>query len=331
MTDIESLPYSERSILVLGGAGKNSIGLATVNQFYELNPRAIYIGTTQQANFDSVIEDYKDRGLPIDNLHPFVADVRDKSSLLAATREIKGLGLGLTDVVYSHAGGMDGFLPQLLNDYLRPIRVKMRGASSMYRLDESIQAEVQAMMTPMYEQIRIWREEAIPSGIAVNFDGTFNARDILTEEFPDGFTGVFINSTWGHLSGTPGVEIPLLYGPVDVSKAQVRDEVRKKHEQFYDEKTPMAMLIASLVRRTRVGKMFQDFLMPLSVPEQAAAIRNTAIDPEDVVEGIKMIIESDPNTWSKHQMELFVTGEGGQPKYSDQLEMSAMYSTPYPY
>lgn len=331
MSNQETLPYSERSILVLGGAGANSIGRAAVDHFHELNTRAIYIGTTQEVNFDRVKKDYEEKDLPTDNLHPFVADVRDKASLLRATREIKSLGLGLTDVVYSHAGGMDGFLPQLLNQYLRPIRIKMRGASSLYRLDDAIQAEVQAMMVPMYEQIKIWREEAIPHGIAINYEGTFNAREVLRDEFSNGFTGVFINSTWGHLSSTPGVEIPLLYGPVDVSKAKVRDEVREKAELFYEEKTPMAMLIASLVRRTRVGKMFQDFLMSLSQPEQAAAIRSTAVDPEDVVGGIRMIIESNPNTWPNHQMELFVTGERGQPKYNDHLEMSAMYSIPYPY
>lgn len=331
MSRQEILPYEERSILVLGGAGVNSIGRAAVGSFSEQGARSIYVGTTSEAHFNDVVESYEIRGLPHDNLHPFIADVTDKSALVTAARSIKKLGTGLTDVIFSHAGGMDGFLPTLIENYLRPIRIILRGSSSMYKLDQEKQHEIRGIMAPMYEQIKIWREEAIPYGITINFEGTFNARNVLMEEFPDGFTGVFINSTWGHLSGTPGVEIPLLYDPIDVSKAMVRDRVRENAQRFYDEKAPMGIIIASLVRRTRVGKMFQDFLMPLSLPEQAAAIKASSVNPEDVVEGICRIIESDPNTWPNHQLELFVTGEDGRAVFSDHLEMSAMYKTPYPY
>lgn len=327
---METLPYAEKSILVLGGSGVNSIGRTAVHRFNELGARAVFIGSTSETNFDNVIEACQRKGFPTDRLHPFVADVTDRESLAKAAKMAKAQGHGLTDVVFAHAGGMDGFLPRLIESYLNPIRTLTRGRS-MYSVDETIQAQVRAIMVPMLEQIRVWRDESIPKGIAVNFDGTFKARDILRDEFPDGFTGVFINSTWGHLSGTPGVEIPLLYGPVDVSKAKVRDRVREEAEQYYAEKTPMAILVASLVRRTRVGKMFQDYLMLISDPEQAAAIKNTSVNPEDVVEGIMAIMEDNLIAWTNHQLELFVTGENGKAVYRDHLEMSAMYSTPYPY
>lgn len=331
MASSEILPYSEKSILVLGGTGVNSIGRAAVDRFHELGTRDIYIGTTNEGNFNNVIESYEEKGLPTDNLHPFVADVRDKASLVAAAKVIKARGHGLTDVVYAHAGGMDSFLRQLIENYLNPIRMITRG-TSIYRLDEEKQAQIRAIMTPMYEQIKIWREEAIPQGIAVNYQGTLNAREILLDSFPNGFTGVFTNSTWGYLSGTPGVEIPLIYGPVDIPKALVRDKLRAEGPQLYEEGTPTADLIASLVRKTRVGKMFFDYLLPITPPEQAAVIKNTAVDPTAVVGGICMIIEGNPNAWPNHQLELFVTGENGKPVYSDHLEMSAMYTgSPYPY
>ena len=259
-----------------------------------------------------------------------MADVRDKMALAQAAKQIKERGL--TDVIFSHAGGMEGFIPKLIKDYLTPIREKTRG-KSMYDLDEEVQDAIRGIMGPMYRQIQVWRDEAISQGVAVNYTGTFNTIDVLGDEFKEGFTGVFINSTWGHLSGTPGVEIPLLYGPVDISKGMVRDRLRDKGKELaFWHSIPMTELVASLVRRTRVGKMFQDYLMPISEPEQATAIKDTAVDPEDVFEGIRMIMERDPNTWPQYPFELFVTGENGKAVFADHLDVSAaMYTTPYPY
>jgi len=326
----ETLPYSERSILVLGGAGVNSIGRVIVDSLYLLGVRDIYIGTTREDNFARVIGQYEKKGLPTDNLHPFVANLTDKMAIVQAVRELKRTGLNLTDVVFSHAGGMEGFIPRLISDYLSPIREITRGRS-MYELGEDSRDVILEKMVAMRTQIEVWRNEAIPHGIAVNYDGTFNTLDILGEEFKEGFTGVFINSTWGHLSGVEGVEIPLLYGPVDISKAMVRDRLRKEGRILYEQGMPVAELVASLVRRTRVGKMFQDYLMPISTLEQAAAIRDSAINPEDVAIGIQMILGKSPDTWEKHPLELFVTGKAGKAVYSDNLAMSAMYTEPYPY
>lgn len=326
----ETPPFSERSILVLGGAGVNSIGRTAVDRFYQLGTREIYIGTTSEDNFARVVGQYAKRGLSTDNLHPFVADVRDKMVLATAAKEIRIVGHGLTDVIFCHAGGMEGFMPELIKDYLGPIREVTRG-KSMHELEEEKQDAIRQIMRGMREKIEVWREEAIPRGIAVNYEGTFNTVDVFGEEFKEGFTGVFVNSTWGHLSGTPGIEIPLLYGPVDVSKAMVRDRLRREGRMLYERGMPVAELIASLVRRTRVGKMFQDYLMPISQPEQATAIRVTAVDPEDVFEGIRMILERDPDAWSEHPLELFVTGQDGRAVFSDHLDLSAMYTTPYSY
>lgn len=321
----------DHAILVLGGAGVNSIGRASVDKFYVDYPETqIYVGTTSQENFDRVRGQYEKKGQPTDRLHPFVANVTDKLAVARAADQMKDNGHQLRVTIYGQAGGMEGFMPQLISDYLSPIREFTRG-KPLHTLNPYQQRIIREIMDPMYQQIKAWRKENIPNGIAVNYKGTFNAQEVLIDKFPEGFLGIFLNSTWGHLSGVPGVEIPLLYGPVDLSKAMVRDRLRITGEMLHQQGYPHSELVASLVRKTRVGKTFQDYLMPLSDPEQAEAIKNSAIDPIDVVKGQKIIINSDPDSWLDHPFELFVTGKDGAATYSNKLDMSAMYSTPYPY
>lgn len=330
MARAETLTTHEQSVLIFGGSGINSIGRATVDYFYQQNARDIWIGSTSWENYSKVLRDYEKKGLPTARFHPFVVDITDKKAVAAAANQVRNEGHQISYVVFSQAGGMDSFIPKLLNDYLIPIRAIALG-KSIYEVGEKQKKAVEEIMAPMYEQIRVWREENIPRGMEVNYFGTINALGILASTFPDGFTGVFINSTWGYLSGTEGVEIPLLYGPVDIPKAMVRDKLRQDGRILYEHGYPIAELIASLVRKTRVGRMFFDYLLPITDPEQAQAIKETSVNPEDVAEGTGIIIGRNPDEWEKYPLELFVTGKDRQAVFTDHLEMSAMYSKPYPY
>src|SRR3989344_4824398 len=248
----EKIPYSERSILVLGGS--SGIGLMAVSEFARLGAANIFVGTRSLDNF-SKAKAYLARRqkLDVDSLpiHPFHADITDKKQIVQASQEIKQKGKEVTDVIFSQAAGMESYIQRLLADYLDPI-TKHTFNTPIYELPEDKRRIVEEKLDSMRSALAQWTQDAIPHAIAVNYQGTFDAIDVLGETFPNGFTGVFYNSTWGKLSGTPGIEIPLMYRPVDHSKAMVRDRLQQEGNQLVRQGIHMAEIVASLVNATKV-------------------------------------------------------------------------------
>lgn len=323
------IPYNERSILVLGGA--SGIGLEAVTEFKKLGARNVYVGTSNIDNFNRALQVLKSRGVlgVSSGIYPFHANVLSKSDLEKAAKEVKKNG-ALTDVIFSHAGGMEGFTSKLLREHLIPISIDTKG-KSLYDLDVKTQGIVKEKMKAMRKALEEWSREAIPHGIAVNYEGTFNAIDVLREEFPKGFTGVFYNSTWGKLSGVKGVEIPLLYRPVDVSKGMTRDRLQKEGKQMAEKGIYMSEIVASLVNDTRVGKMFNTLLIPLLLPEQQESIRASSVTAKDVVAATRKILESDATSWPKYPAVLYVTTQNNEVVIEEKLDLSPMYTIPYPF
>ncbi len=327
---VEDTPYSEGSILVLGGS--SGIGLKAVAEFRRLGAENIYLGTSKPENFGQALR-LLERREKVDvssGIYPFPADVMDRTQIAQAAGVIKAKGPKLKYVVYSQAGGMEGFTTRLFSDHLDAI--------SYYTFDTPIdeleagdQSVVREKVEDMRRDLAIWTEEALPLAIAVNYQGTLNATEVFCEMFPDGFTGVFYNSTWGKLSGTPGVEIPLIYRPIDLSKAKARDWLQQEGMQLHNSGFHMSELVASLVSDTKVGKMFNDFLLNLMKEEQRVAVKSSSIYSRDVVAATRTILESNPSEWPNYPRVLYVYRQDGKVVTSDSLGLSAMYTMPYPF
>ncbi len=325
----EKIPYSERSILVLGGS--SGIGLKAVAELARLGVANVYVGTRSSENFNRARthltrKDKLDVGsLPI---HPFHADVTDKTQMARASQEIKQKGIEVTDVIFSQAGGMAIYMQSLHKDYLDQI-TEHTYETPIYELSEDKRRIVKEKLNEMRETLKVWTEDAMPHAISVNYQGTFDAIDVLKETFPKGFTGIFYNSTWGKLSGTPGIEIPLLYRPVDRSKALARDRLQQDGLKLAKQGVHMAEVVASLVNDTKVGKMFNDFFLNLMDKEQREAVRSSSIQTQDVVNATKQVLDTNPLEWPTHPYVLYVYKKSGQPVVDTSLELSAMYTTPY--
>jgi len=325
----EKIPYTERSILVLGGS--SGIGLKALAEFSRIGAANVYVGTRSLENFNKARDHLAKREkLDVDSLsiHPFHADVTDKTQIAKAAQEIRSKGLGITDVIFSQAGGMETYMKSLFTDYMDPI-TEHTFNTPIYELPEDKRRIVEDKLGLMRLALAQWTEDAMAHTVAVNYQGTFHAIDVLGEIFPNGFTGVFYNSTWGELSGVPSIEIPLLYRPVDRSKAMVRDRLKQQGAGLAKQGIHMAEIVASLVNDTKVGKMFNDFFINLMDKEQKDAIVASSIQTQDVVRATKQVLDTDPLKWSTYPHILYVYKKGGQPVVDTSLELSAMYTTPY--
>ncbi len=322
--------YEGRSILVLGGS--SGIGLEAVAEFKRLGADHVYVGTSNPAHYEDALTKTLQRRKKLDTstgIHPFVADVTDKMQLATAALAIKRSGVELTDVIFSQAGGMEGFTEKLFSRHIDPIVDDYTLNTPMDELKPEEQMIVKERLTAMRTDLEVWTDNALPRAIYVNCMGTFNALAVLGETFSNGFRGIFYNSTWGHLSGQDGVEIPLLYRPVDRSKALVRDRLELEGQYLAETGIPMGVVVASLVKDTKVGKMFNDFLLNLMSKEQREAIVNSSIYARDVVRATREMLESSPKEGLSYPQISFVYGRNGQAVVEDHLEMSAMYTIPY--
>lgn len=325
----EKPSYANRSILVLGGSG--GIGLKATAEFARLGVANVYVGTRSPENFDKA-RTYLARREKLDvsslPISPFYADVTDKMQVAIALQEIKRKGLGITDVIFSQAAGMETYIDKLFKQYMYPI-TEHTFETPIYELPKDKREVVDEKLEQMRSALAQWTDDAMPHAIAVNYQGTFDAIDVLKETFPNGFTGVFYNSTWGKLSGTPGVEIPLMYRPVDRSKAMVRDRLQQEGPELAKQGIHMAEIVASLVNDTKVGKMFNDFLLNLMDQDQKEAVVSSSIQTRDVVAATKQVLDTNPREWPTHPHVLYVYKKGGQPIVDTSLELSAMYTTLY--
>lgn len=324
----ETTPYSERSILVLGGS--SGIGLQAVAEFVRLGAANVYLGTSNLENFDKA-KLYLQRREQLEvppTVQPFHADVTDKQQIAKAAAEIHARGQGITDVIFSQAGGMDNFMRQLHDQHLDPL-IPYTYRTPIEALSPGDRGVVEQRLAIMRQDLERWTQDALPQAIAVNYQGTFDAIDVLGETFPKGFTGIFYNSTWGDQSGVPGVEIPLLYRPVDVSKAMVRDRLAQEGQTLQAQGIYMGELVASLVKDTKVGKMFKDFFFNLMEPEQRRAIIASSITTSDVVHASRTMLESDPTQWPTYPLVYYVYGQEGVLVIDTKLVPSAMYTMPY--
>lgn len=325
----EKPSYANRSVLVLGGS--SGIGLKAVAEFARLGVANVYVGTRSADNFDKA-RTYLARREKLDveslPITPFYADVTDKMQVTIALQEIKRKGSGITDVIFSQAAGMESYTQKLFSDYMDSI-TEYTFNTPIYELPKDKRKVVDEKLEQMRSALAQWTDDAMPHAIAVNYQGTFDAIDALRETFPNGFTGIFYNSTWGKLSGTPGVEIPFMYRPVDHSKAMVRDRLQRDGSQLAKQGIHMAEIVASLVNDTRVGKMFNDFFLNLMDKDQEEAVVSSSIQTRDVVAATKQVLDTDPREWPTHPRVLYVYKKEGKPVVDTSLELSAMYTTPY--
>lgn len=325
----EKLSYVNRSILILGGS--SGIGLKAVAEFARLGAANVCVGTTRLENFGRTKAHLTRREkLNVDflPLHPFHADITSKTQVAQAAQELKTKGIEITDVIFSQAAGMESYTQKLFSDYVDPI-TEHTFVTPIYELSFDKRRIVDERLEKMRSALMEWTTDALPHAIAVNYQGTFDAIDVLGETFPKGFTGIFYNSTWGKLSGTPGVEIPLMYRPVDRSKAMVRDRLQQDGNQLARQGIHMAEVVASLVNDTKVGKMFNDFFLNLMDKDQKEAVVSSSIQTRDVVTATKQVLDTNPREWPTHPHVLYVYKKEGKPVVDTSLELSAMYTTPY--
>lgn len=320
--------YQDRTILVLGGA--SGIGLKDVADFARAGAH-VYMGTRKPSNFDKALQRLANvEKLDVGSLaiHPFYADVTDSKQIREAVAGLKEKEPDLTDVIFSQAGGMEGFIQPLFKKHLDSIAEYTYG-SPINELSEDHRAIVEEKLTAMRTDLEDWTAKALNNGVAVNYQGTFDVIDVLINTFPHGFRGIFYNSTWGHLSGREGMEIPLVYRPVDCSKALVRNRLRHEGTQLKQKGIPIGVIVASLVNDTQVGKMFNDFFLNLMDPDQREAVRESSITTSDVVYATRSLLNSDSERWPRYPYTRFVYRKNGQIIIEDQLELSPMYTKPY--
>lgn len=317
-----------RSILVLGGS--SGIGLTAVSEFVKAGA-TVLVGATKPESFERAMRHLTRRGrLDVENLpiHMFNADITDKRQIEREAWQAKNRGVNLTDVVFSQAAGMESITSRL-DTHLDPI-IEITFTTPIDELEEDKRIEVEKRLETMRADLAIWTVEAFPHAQAVLYQGTFDAIDVLDGVFPGGFKGVALNSTWGHLSGRAGVEIPLLYRPIDLAKGMLRDKLDEEAAWMAELMgINMGVVIASLVNDTRVGKMFNDFFLNLMVKDQREAVRASSVHSKDVAQAIKMVLDWNPKYWKSHPFNLFVYKENERVVLGKLLPMSAMYTIPY--
>lgn len=314
--------YQDRSILMFGGS--SGIGLKTVAH-YAREGVTVFMGTRTPQGFEKAMSQLTRREKIDPNtvsIYPFLADVAEKEQIASATKEVKEQGLEVSDVVFSHATGMDIFMKELDERHLDPI-AEIAFGIPIEELEPSDREKVEEKLGKMREDLAVWTEEALPRAIAVNCQGTFNALEVLDTEFGGKIRNkVLINSTWGYLSGVPGVEIPLLYAPVHKSRGLLRDRLQQ-------EGITMGVIVASMVSDTQVGKMFKDFFYNLMDKKQRQAIVASSITMQDVVNATSTLLDSDPTQWPTCLYNRFVYKKEGAIVVENALELSPMYTHPY--
>lgn len=312
--------FKETDILVTGGA--TGVGRALVGFLLENGVRHVYAGSTNPEHFRISMGMWQKKGLDVSRVSLFQADVTDKKQLQTAAQKIKSDGGYITDEVYSHAGGMESFSGKLFENHLNPIVVDYTLDTPLEELSPQDQETVHQRLIVMRQDLQVWTKEALPRAIDVNYGGTFNTMGVLDDTFPNRSSKnrVFMNSTWGYLSGIPGVEIPLLYRPVDLSKAMVRDRLPTMDGNNWE-------LVASLIRQTQVGKMFEYNLLNLTSKEQRNAIRSSSVGIDDVVLAIAGILYAKPAARVQ-----FLSTTDSQVVQAETLDYTtAMYTMPYLY
>lgn len=313
---------SNEAIVVFGGS--SGIGFKTVAA-YAREGTAVFMGTRTAESFDKAVKQLGSREKLDTNfvtVLPFIADVAQKEQIAIAAKEGKKLGFEVSDVLFCHATGMDIFMQKLNELHLDPIAEIAYGIP-IEELAAKDRERVDDKLVNMRKDLEVWTEEALPRAVAVNCNGTFNALAVLNDEFGGKIRNkVLINSTWGQLSGTPGVEIPLLYAPVHKSRGLLRDRLKQ-------EGVAMGVIVASMVSNTQVGKMFKDFFYNLMDKEQREAIISSSILIQDAVNTASALLDSDPNHWPTRPYNRFVYKKEGVVVVEDTLELSPMYTHPY--
>lgn len=317
-----------RSILVFGGV--SGIGRKVVAESLRAGVR-VYAGALIEEDFNTAIKYWKTREkLDTDNLpvSPFYTDIRDSKQIGQLAKDIKAQGKELTDVIFSQAGGMEGFIQHLRDKHLDPL-TPYTLSTPIDELPVEEKKIAEDKVAAMKADLEVWTKEAFSSAVAVNFQGTFEAIDVLKNVFPNEFRTIYLNSTWGDLSGTEGVEIPLLYRAVDRSKGLARDKFEEEGQELAKMGIFTSIVIASLVSDTNVGKMFNDFFLNLMDKEQREAVKNSSVKTNDVWTAIRELLESNPNEWLSYPRKLYVYKKDGQVVLENKLELSAMYTHPY--
>lgn len=320
--------YGDRTILVLGGS--SGIGRKAVAEFARAGA-TVFVGTRKPENFDWAKQQIARREkLNPDSLiiFPFVADIKNKEQIENAVHDIRRREMAVTDVIFSQAGGMESYTSRLFKEHMDGIN-RYTLSTPIDELPENQRSEVEDKLSTMRQDLQVWTQEAMADAEAVNYHGTFQTMDILHDAFPLGFRAVFLNSTWGDLSGRTGVEIPMMYRPVDRTKAMVRDQLAAESFWFRYPGIHMGVVIASLVNDTNVGKMFNDFFLNLMDPQQREAVRSSSVQCQDVVAAIREVLDSDPNIWPSLPYNLYVYRKGGEVVIAETLELTAMYTQPY--
>lgn len=318
-----------RGILVLGGS--SGIGLTAVGEFAKAGA-TVLVGTTKPENFARGMK-LLARKEKIDpstlSIQMFNADITDRKQLRREAFQAKNRGFVLTDVVFSQAAGMEGVTSRM-NVHLDPI-TDVTFATPIDELAPDKRAEVEDKLALFRKDLEVWTKEAMPHAKAVLFDGTYLAMEELDKAFPGGFRGAAINSTWGHLAGKPGMEIPLLYGPIEEAKGQLRDSLAVDAPGLFEAYgIEMSMVVASLVNDTRVGKMFNDFFLNLMEKDQREAVRDSSVHSKDVARGIRQVLDLPRKlAGTAYPDYLFVYREKGEIVMGDSLPLSPMYTKPY--
>lgn len=309
----EVRPYHKRAVLVFGGA--RDIGREAVARMRELGVKNIFIGTRNEEHFTKALNYFSlNKKLNTNNIHIFRADVTDRSQLEDAVYKVKKNGIRITDVIFSHAGGMEVFSRLLIEDYLLPINGLLQG-KSLHEVDICTKKHIQQKLVELNERLdNEWLPQAMPHGIAVNFQGTVNAIEVLRDAFPQGYVGIFLNSAWGDLFGERGVDVPKIYTPVGQSKALARDWLESERKALENCNIYIGTVVASLVRKTQVGKFLEYLIVPLLPPEQQSVILSSSVSMADVVRGAHMFLDNKPQVWPTKK--IYVKRENQRAVYS---------------
>ncbi len=280
----ETQPFHGRRILITGGA--TGTGFEAAQALHRLGAEVV-IGTRSEGNFARAAEK-----LGTERVSPFIADLTNSAQVKNVVARMHDQGVGPTDVIFSAAGGMEPFMPQL-----------MRGLVTVKRTE--IGEERDSALARLQPQIDQWVEETREGSKTINFDGQVNLLDQLRGRGTE-VKAIDYSSIWSStLAG-----VPRFYRGIAKSKHLFEEWMEEHAAELVADGVYPAIVSGHVISDSNVGKVTERFILPLFPPDEQEAMLKTFIRMNDMVRATEDVLKSDPKQWTSVPKRLFVVNGG---------------------
>ncbi len=231
----ETLPLANRVVLITGGA--TGIGAQVAKDISGLGAETILL-TRSSEHFANVQKELGETGV-----FPLIADITNPLEVQEGLRPLENEGIVPTDIVISHAGGMEKFSSNL--------------ARGIIRLKRFSGEELTRELTLLRTKINSWVERDMDFATNVNFNGSA----AFVEYLANNLTGtpkrlVFVSSFWSSLYGS--IKVPSFYEGVAKTKKSFEVWLADNFDHLTENNLFPTILSANLVPDTPVGNNLKD-------------------------------------------------------------------------